>query len=123
MAIAAYGRIDPIGVYLLTSDDLINWSEPQLIIEAGWGWTQDGRLPYDAYPTLINHSSESLSFDTTGKFPHLYIVRINSLDPIRDYDLVRFPARALSLELAAGWHRWVEVLLRQALREQSQQVR
>ena len=91
VAIAAYGRIDPIGVYLLTSDDLINWSEPQLIIEAGWGWTQDGRLPYDAYPTLIDHSSESLSFDTTGKFPHLYIVRINSLDPIRDYDLVRFP--------------------------------
>ena len=92
VAIAGYGRIDPVGIYFLTSEDLISWSEPSLIAEAEWGWTGSGEPPYEAYPTLVDHSSESMSFDTTGPTPYLYFSRFNSLSP-RDYDLLRIPLR------------------------------
>ena len=42
--------------------------------------------------SLIDHDSDSLSFDTTGQFPYLYYSRFNSLSP-RDYDLIRVPLR------------------------------
>ncbi len=92
VAIAGYGRIDPVGIYFVTSEDLINWSEPKLIQEAVWNWTNGYQAPYDAYPTLVDPSSESLSFDTTGQFPYLYYSRINTLDPL-DFDLLRVPLR------------------------------
>jgi len=90
VAIAGYGRIDPVGIYFITSEDLINWSEPQLITEAVWNWTNGYQTPYEAYPTLVDPTSDSLSFDTTGQFPYLYYTRVNSLDPL-DFDLVRVP--------------------------------
>ncbi len=92
VAIAGYGVIDPVGIYLVTSEDLINWTEPQLIAEATWSWTNRYQPPYEAYPTLIDRTSESMSFDTTGQFPDLYYARVNDMTP-RDYDLVRVPLR------------------------------
>jgi hypothetical protein len=90
VAIAGYGRIDPVGIYFVTSEDLINWSEPTLIAEAVWSWTNGYQAPFDAYPTIVDPTSDSLSFDTTGQFPYLYYTRVNSLNPL-DFDLIRVP--------------------------------
>ena len=50
----------------------------------------------EPYATLIDPSSESMSYDTTGSTPYLYFTRINDTDPL-DFDLVRVPLR-LGLE-------------------------
>jgi hypothetical protein len=92
VAIAGYGRIDPVGIYYITSEDLINWSEPTLIAEAVWNWTNGYQTPYDAYPTLVDPTSDSRNFDTTGQFPYLYYTRVNTLSPL-DFDLIRVPLR------------------------------
>jgi hypothetical protein len=92
VAIASYAGPGPEGIYFITSEDLVDWTPPIFISEAVWGFLHDNRTPYEAYPTLIDHTSSAMSFDTTGQFAYLYFSRFNSLNP-RDYDLVRLPIR------------------------------
>jgi hypothetical protein len=59
------------GIYLSTSKDLINWSAPVNILPLS-----DGNLPQGSvgYPTLMDPTDTSMSFENTGQSPYLYIV-------------------------------------------------
>ncbi len=66
---------EPPGFYFTLSDDLIHWSEPQLIMPATFVQLNNWQPPYDAYPSLIDHNSPSMSFDVTGQQPFMYFAR------------------------------------------------
>jgi len=88
-------RSSPPGVYFRTSEDLINWSSPELIIDsASWtiGFANDFETPFEAYPSILDPASDSMSFDTVGETAYVYFTRINSYDPL-DFDLLRTPIR------------------------------
>jgi hypothetical protein len=89
VASGGFAQFGTNGHYVLFSRDLFTWSEPVLIKPAEFVFTSD-TPPFEPYGTLIDHSSESASFDTIGDTPHLYFTRIN--DPVTlDFDLVRIP--------------------------------
>ncbi len=84
-----YASGSTCGSFLSYSADLLRWSRPQLLLE--------GTLPYPPcerpegsfiYPSLIDHESPSVNFETTGARPHLYYVKWNRG---LDRDLVRRP--------------------------------
>lgn len=68
---------DPPGFYFTLSDDLVHWSEPELIMTVVFPQNNGWQTPYDAYPSLIDHASTSMSFDTTGQTPFLYFARFH----------------------------------------------
>jgi hypothetical protein len=62
------------GVYFSLSDDLVHWSAPSLVLAAQF---QPPTPPCDgtetiAYPSLLDPTSHSRTFDTTGRRPYLY---------------------------------------------------
>jgi hypothetical protein len=82
------------GAYYSLSDDLVNWSERQLLMEAEMTWTYRCGDPHPIrYASLIDPSSRSRNFGTTGQRPYLYYTQFNysSCRPTRDRDLVRVP--------------------------------
>jgi hypothetical protein len=88
-------RNDPPGLYLTTSDDLINWTAPQLFRNLP---SPIGNKVCDAfylYPSLIDHKSTSQLFDTAGKDAYLYLTRLNFQNCKRglDRDLVRYKVK------------------------------
>lgn len=91
VAIGGFTNQGPNGQYLITSTDLITWTEPVFIQAAEFVYTAD-EPPFEPYATLIDPSSESMSYDTTGEMPYLYFTRVNATDPL-DFDLVRVPLR------------------------------
>ncbi len=80
------------GFYFSLSSDLIQWSAPQLIIEAKLPWrpiaTETGI--YEVYPSLLEETG-SRNFELTGQEPYLYFTRKNNsaIDPNYDRDLIR----------------------------------
>jgi hypothetical protein len=76
------------GFYYSLSDDLVHWTPKQLLMEAQQSFTNGGRTPYYAYPTLIDPASTSHNFDTVGQSPYLYYSRFNQTDPL-NIDLLR----------------------------------
>ena len=92
VAVSEIPRLSPPGVYFRTSPDLIEWSAPQLIVESAIGFATEFKTPFEAYPSLLDPASESMSFETTGQSPYLYYTRINTFDPL-DFDLLRIPIR------------------------------
>ncbi|MBT3643043.1 hypothetical protein HN604_01035 [archaeon] len=85
------------GTWLLVSDDLFEWSKPLLLKESAFKYSpcDDESISMDVYPTIIDHTSQSRSFDVSGQDINLYFVRQNrwtnnSLDHM-DRDLVRIP--------------------------------
>ena len=95
VAIGGFTNFGEDGQYLTTSTDLITWTPPVFIQAAEFVYTADDP-PYEPYATLIDPSSASMSYDTTGATPYMYFTRINDTDPL-DFDLVRVPLR-LDLE-------------------------
>ena len=95
VAIGGFTNAGPTGQYLTTSTDLIEWTKPVFIQASEFVYTADSP-PFEPYATLIDPTSESMSYDTTGDEPYLYFTRINATDPL-DFDLVRVPLR-LDLE-------------------------
>ena len=91
VAVGGFTNFGPTGQYLTTSTDLIEWTRPVFIQAAEFVYTAD-TPPFEPYATLIDPSSESMSYDTTGATPYLYFTRINDTDPL-DFDLVRVPLR------------------------------
>lgn len=65
-------------VYYTTSDNLINWSHPKLLLDRKtiWDW-KNGDQWAITYPTLIDHNSPSRNFDISGKTAYLYYVKNN----------------------------------------------
>jgi hypothetical protein len=73
------------------SADLVHWSSPQLITEAGdrgFCLPDSQGSTYPAmYPALIDHADTTINFERPGRTPHLYYARFN--DGWKDRDLVR----------------------------------
>jgi hypothetical protein len=76
------------GFYYSFSDDLISWSDMQLLVElsAGCGFTL-------AYPSVIDHFSTDRNFGTAGQHAYLYYTRFNTnnCQLTSDRDLARVP--------------------------------
>lgn len=87
------------GFYYSFSDDLIDWTRRQLLLELPLPWTVESSgndLSY-LYPSLIDPASDSLNFETTGEAAYLYYTRNNAGQASLDRDLVRVPVE-FSLE-------------------------
>jgi hypothetical protein len=87
------GGRDVWGVLYSTSNDLIHWDQRQLLFEAKLPWTwQPGDGAYMLYPSLLDPSSTSRNFETSGKTAYVYFTRFNrpQAQPL-DRDLVRVP--------------------------------
>jgi hypothetical protein len=84
------------GIYFSVSNDLVHWSMRRLIKEAELLWTyQCGDRKPVLYPSLIDPSSRSRNFATTGRRPYLYYTRFNpeSCQIGLNRDLVRVPIK------------------------------
>jgi hypothetical protein len=82
------------GIYYSTSDDLIDWTPRELIVEAESRNTYECGDPDPvAYPSVLDPDSTSRNFETTGKRAYLYFTRSNyeSCQETFDRDLVRVP--------------------------------
>jgi hypothetical protein len=82
------------GVYFSLSTDLIHWTQRRLIMAAPSVQTfRCGGPDPIAYPSLIDPSSQSRTFSTTGRTPYLYYTRFNyqACHRTLDRDLVRVP--------------------------------
>ncbi len=89
------GERRPIwGFYFSLSDDLIHWSDRELIKEVELPWTFEcGDQDPVQYPSLIDPSSRDRNFQTIGPRPFLFFTRHNykncELGPDRDLLRVR----------------------------------
>lgn len=82
------------GIYFSTSRDLVNWTPRKLLTRATTKQTYrcDGPSPI-AYPSLVDPSSPSRTFATTGSYPFLYYTQFRYEDCRKtpERDLVRIP--------------------------------
>lgn len=63
------------GIYWTTSEDLLVWSPPALLLEAPLLWRRDCAAPAAfAYPSLIDEDSASMSFEDVDEAFWLYLV-------------------------------------------------
>jgi hypothetical protein len=77
------------GFYYSLSDDLIHWSPVTLFREAHLPQCGSNEtVPWNEYPSIIDHSDTSDNFENSDDTFHLYFVRY-STGP--DRDLVRVP--------------------------------
>jgi hypothetical protein len=84
------------GFYYFTSDDLVNWALPKLLMKARLPWTwrcSDGIPEQVRDPSLLDNDSQSRNFDTTGQRPYIYFTRFNISGCFTslDRDLIRIP--------------------------------
>lgn len=84
---------DEWGVYYSTSENLVDWTLRELLIElpAGNAVADPDNELVHAYPALIDPDSSSLSFGTSDGELYLYISRFNAGGNSLDRDLLRFP--------------------------------
>jgi hypothetical protein len=93
----AAGRTpEQIGIYFSTSSDLVHWSERTLIreVEAPWTFECGDRNPA-TNPSVLDSTSGSRNFETTGRRPWLYFTRFHysGCEQTLDRDLARVPLR------------------------------
>ncbi|MEO1058896.1 MAG: hypothetical protein AAFY28_18470 [Actinomycetota bacterium] len=81
------------GTYYSTSEDLIDWTPRQLLLENEVPRTvaDQAEMTFIAYPTLLDPDSPSANFATTDGSMYLYLVRFNAGGVSLDRDLVRIP--------------------------------
>lgn len=93
---------DRYGFYYALSDDLINWDRREFLLEVALPWTatNDREMTF-LYPTLIDHNSPTLSFETTGETAYLYFTRNNFGQGSLDRDLVRVEVQFIQGDGAA----------------------
>jgi hypothetical protein len=66
------------GFYYSLSDDLIHWSDQQLLMEGVLTWRHRcGDDDPVLYPSLLDPSSPDRNFGTIGRHPYLYFTRFN----------------------------------------------
>ena len=84
---------DPVtGVYFSLSSDLIHWTSRKLLMEVESRQSfKCGDPDPIAYPSLLDSSSPSRTFETTGPRPYLYYTQFHYSDcgPTLNRDLVR----------------------------------
>ena len=87
--------VEPVsGVYFSLSSDLVHWTPRKLLMETeSRGTFECGDPDPIAYPSLLDPSSPSRTFDTTGRNPYLYYTQFNYSDCAQtlNRDLVRVP--------------------------------
>jgi hypothetical protein len=84
------------GVAFSTSDNLVDWTPARLIRPITPPWAHRcGQRNAIAYPTLLDPSSRSRTFDTIGRTAHLYFTRqhYEGCRQTPNRDLVRVPVR------------------------------
>jgi hypothetical protein len=90
---------DPCGIYVWLSNDLIHWSNPQLVVETAFMWGACATIPPTPdmleqvpthFHTIIDHADSTPNFERPGRTAHLYYTRYNN-DGGLDRDLVRVP--------------------------------
>jgi hypothetical protein len=82
------------GVYFSLSSDLIDWTPRKLVMEIESRQSFEcGDADPIAYPSLLDPSSHSRTFGTTGRHPYLYYTQFHYNDCAQtlDRDLVRVP--------------------------------
>lgn len=79
------------GFYYSFSEDLIHWEHRKLLLEIALPWTVEspGSDVSHLYPALLDPTSGSRNFETTGKTAHLYYTRNNFGHGSLDRDLIR----------------------------------
>ena len=70
-----------LGFYYSLSEDLIHWTPIEFIMPVAEGFANNLTPPFEAYSTLIDHDSPSMSFDITGQSPYLYYSYFTNHDP------------------------------------------
>lgn len=82
------------GFYFSLSDDLVEWTDRTLLMQAELPWTyRCGDRPPVNYPSVIDPSSRSRTYATSDRRIHLYFTRFNQsgCTQTADRDLVRVP--------------------------------
>lgn len=96
VATMAAVRPEGMGVFLATSPDLIHWSPAKLALPLTISGKQDcSEAAAWNYPSLLDPTSRSRTFETVGNTAYLYLTRFNLADCKlgMDRDLVRVPVR------------------------------
>lgn len=72
-------ELGPPGLYLTTSTDLVNWTEPTLVVTLAELSANDpkGSWLY-AYFSLLDPAAPDLNFSIIGDHPYLYYVRLDN---------------------------------------------
>lgn len=71
------GGVLHTGIWWMTSEDLVVWSEPALLIDLPLLWRRDCAAPAAyAYPSLLDLNSPSVNFETLDSGFRLYLVRL-----------------------------------------------
>ena len=83
----------PDGIYYSLSEDLINWTPDQLIMECETWWNNDVADSKHHYPSVIDPDSPGRNFEYSDKDVYLYYTLWHDDDPSTTYnrDLVRIP--------------------------------
>jgi hypothetical protein len=90
------GRSDAHKLVAVTSRDLIHWDEPQVLRDSeqlNWWRPLSGMPAPDSYWTIVDPTTKSPFFDTSGSSPYVYYVswRTTMLKPLsRVRDIKRF---------------------------------
>lgn len=89
------------GVYFSTSEDLIEWTPRQLVLELpSYPSVTDPEVDFFyAYASLIDPDSPSRNFDTSDGTAYVYITRFNAGTSSLDRDLVRWPVQTRLVEI------------------------
>lgn len=80
------------GFFISYSDDLIDWTHRELVLEKELPWTvQDPNAPSYSAPSLLDPASSSRNFETVGKTAYIYYMRDNRGPNGLDSDMLRIP--------------------------------
>jgi hypothetical protein len=82
------------GFYYSFSDDLIHWSDRQLLVETPACVPGGSVAGYGSYPAVLDPSSTDRNFNTVGQTAYLYRARMNNAGTCgfsNDRDFVRVP--------------------------------
>ncbi len=104
--------VETCGFFFSLSDDLINWSHPQLIRETILGWPPCNRqtpeqaeknIVQEAYPSIIDHDAPDISFTIVDSTAYLYFMRNMDNWQLGGWglrrDLVRIPIKFIMEEI------------------------
>jgi hypothetical protein len=86
----------PPGVYYALSDDLLEWTNLKLLMEAELTWTRDCNLPDPIKEvSILDPSSTSRNFTTVGQTAMLFYTwyHLSGCNGTLDRDMVRVPIR------------------------------
>ena len=89
------------GIYYSLSDDLIEWSSRELLLEIAVNPSvaDNANDLFHAYPSVIDPDSASMNFETTDGAAYLYLARFNAGGNSLDRDLLRWPIEVRTIEV------------------------